>query len=232
MAVFSRNFGCWCDIMCYIIGLIQLKCYRQTVKKNYFTQDSIVNEPLSPERIFVSSKSFLFKFVISRFFYNKKFDCDEEKNVSVCDRRKPNSSNPKNDFDRDFLARALCTMVILKLHTLFICIHVYVYVCSKTIFFPVDFNWCVQLSRWSKCNASDLELRERSRVQFSALTRIFMIAFCFHVLCFYFYCSKALFVLKFCKCFCNINSGSSPSQMCATTKGALCSFRVPRSTEI
>jgi len=106
------------------------------VKKACFTQDSIVNVPLSPERIFVSSKSFLF-FVISRFLYCKKFNWDEKKNVSVCDRRKPNSCNPKNDFDRDFLARALCTMVILKLHPLFIYIYIYVYVCSRTIFSPV-----------------------------------------------------------------------------------------------
>jgi len=26
----------------------------------------------------------------------------KRKNVSACDRRKPNSCNPKNDFDRDF----------------------------------------------------------------------------------------------------------------------------------
>ena len=110
--------------------------YRQTVKKDCFTQDSIVNEPLSPARIFASSKSFLFKFVISRFLNCKKFSCDEKKNVSFCDRRKPNSCNLKNEFDRDFLARALCTMVIMKLHPLFI-YTVYVYVCSKTIFFPV-----------------------------------------------------------------------------------------------
>ena len=145
MAVFSGNFGCWCDIMCNIIGhyRTQLKFYRQTVKKNCFTQDSIVNEPLSPEQIFASSKSFLFKFVILRFLYCKKFSCDEKKNVSVCDRRKPNSCNSKNDFDRDFLARTLCTMVIMKLHPLFIYIY---YVCSKTIFSPVvDLNHETQL---------------------------------------------------------------------------------------
>ena len=107
------------------------------MKKNCFTQDSIVNEPLSPERIFASSKSFLFKFVISRFLYGKKFSCDEKKNVSVCDRRKPNSCNPKNDFDRDFLARALCTMVIMKLHPLFI----YICICMfKNDIFPCDLS--------------------------------------------------------------------------------------------
>ena len=90
-------------------------------------KDSIVNEHLSPERIFASSKSFHFKFVISRFLYCKRFSCDEKKNVSVCNRRKPNNCNPKNDFDRDFLARALCIMVIMKLHPLFIYI-MYMYV--------------------------------------------------------------------------------------------------------
>jgi len=62
-----------------------------------------------------------------RFLYCKKFSCDEKKNVSVCDRRKPNSCNPKNDFDRDFSARTLCIMVIIKLHPLFIYI-MYMYV--------------------------------------------------------------------------------------------------------
>ena len=110
----------------------QLKFYRQTV--DCFTQDSQVNEPLSPERIFASSKGFLFKFVISRFLYCKKFSCDEKKNASVCDRRKPNSCNPKNDFDRDFSDRALCIMVIMKLHPLFIYI-MYMYVQKR--YFPL-----------------------------------------------------------------------------------------------
>ena len=96
-----------------------------------------MNEPLSPERIFASSKSFLFKFVISRFLYCKKFHCDEKKNVSVCDRRKPNSCNPKNYFDRDFSARALCIMVIIKLHPLFIYI-MYMYVQKR--YFPLWLN--------------------------------------------------------------------------------------------
>jgi len=110
-----------------------IKFYRQTVKKDCFTQDSIVNEPLSPERIFVSSKSVLNKFVISRFLYCKKFSCDEKKNVSVCDSRKPNCCYPKNDFDRDFLAKTLCTMVIMKLHPLFI----YICICMfKNDIFP------------------------------------------------------------------------------------------------
>ena len=126
------------------------------MKKNCFTQDSIVNEPLSPERIFASSKSFLFKFVISRFLYCKKFSCYEKKNVSVCDRRKPNSCNPKNDFDREFLARALCTMVIMKLHPLFIYIYMYMYVQKR--YFPL----CTRL----RCKSS--------RDQFPALARMFM----------------------------------------------------------
>jgi len=118
----------WMLVWYYVLHYrTQLNSYQITVKKDCFTQDSIVNEPLSPERIFASSKSFLFKFVISRFFYCKKFSCDEKKNVTVCDRRKPNSFNPKNDFDRDFSARALCIMVIIKLHPLFIYI-MYMYV--------------------------------------------------------------------------------------------------------
>ena len=62
------------------------------------------------------------------------FSCDEKKNVSVCDRRKPNSCNPKNDFDRDFSAKALCIMVIMKLHPLFIYI-MYMYVQKR--YFPL-----------------------------------------------------------------------------------------------
>jgi len=38
----------------------------------------------------------------------------------ACDRRKPDSCNPKNDFDRAIFAGAICTTVILKLHPLFI----------------------------------------------------------------------------------------------------------------
>ena len=65
------------------------------------------------------------------------FSCDEKENVSVCDRRKPNSCNPKNDFDRDFLARELCTMVIMKLHPLFI----YICICMfKNDIFPCVFK--------------------------------------------------------------------------------------------
>ena len=115
-----------------VASLVYKYIYVYVCSKTIFSP-VIVNEPLSPERIFASSKSFLFKFVISRFLYCKKFSCDEKKNVSVCDRRKPNSCKPKNDFDRDFLARALCTMVIMKLHPLFI----YICICMfKNDIFP------------------------------------------------------------------------------------------------
>ena len=53
----------------------RFKFYRETLKKNCFTQDSWVNEPLSPERIFVSSMSFCWNFYIIRLLYCKKFDC-------------------------------------------------------------------------------------------------------------------------------------------------------------
>ena len=61
-------------------------------------------------------------FVILRFLYYKKFGCDVKKHVSAFVRRKTGGCNLKNDFNRVFFARALCTMVILKLNPLFISI--------------------------------------------------------------------------------------------------------------
>jgi len=74
-------------------------------------------------------------FFIKGLLYCKRFECDQWKNVSACDRRKPDGCYPKNDFDRDFFVGALCMTFILKLNPLFI--YSYVYVGSRTIFFPV-----------------------------------------------------------------------------------------------
>jgi len=49
----------------------QLNFHRETVKKHCFTLDSLVNEPLSPERIFVSSMSIRWKFFIKGLLYCK-----------------------------------------------------------------------------------------------------------------------------------------------------------------
>jgi len=93
---------------------------RHTAKKDLFTRGGWVTEPLLPERIFVSSMSFCWSFLIKRLLYCKMFDCDQWKNVSACDRRKPDGCKPKNDFDRDFFVGPLCITFILKLHPLFI----------------------------------------------------------------------------------------------------------------
>jgi len=42
-----------------------------------FTQGCLVNEPLSPERIFVSPTSFRWNFFIKGLLYCKKFKCDQ-----------------------------------------------------------------------------------------------------------------------------------------------------------
>jgi len=79
-------------------------------------------------------KKFSLQICYLKILILQKFSCDEKKNVSVCDRRKPNSCNPKNDFDGDFSARALCIMEIIKLHPLFIYI-MYMYVQKR--YFPL-----------------------------------------------------------------------------------------------
>jgi len=59
------------------------------------------------------------------------------KNVSACDRQKPDGCNPKNDFDRDLFVGALCLTFILKLNPLFI----YIYICMfKNDIFPCGTN--------------------------------------------------------------------------------------------
>ena len=50
--------------MCYGTLTDSIKFHQETVKKHCITQDSLVNEPLSPERIFISSMSFYLEFVI------------------------------------------------------------------------------------------------------------------------------------------------------------------------
>ena len=92
----------------------QLKFHRQTVKMDCFTQDSLVNEPLSPERIFkeFSLKMCYLKILILQIVY-----CDKKKNVSAGDRRKKHIVvTPKMTLIETFLARALYTIVILKLY--------------------------------------------------------------------------------------------------------------------
>jgi len=62
------------------------------------------------------------------------FDCDQWKNVSACDRRKPDGCKPKNDFDRDFFCGATMYNVHIEVASL---VYIYVYVGSKRFFSPV-----------------------------------------------------------------------------------------------
>ena len=47
--------------------------------------------------------SFRWNCFIKGLLYCKKFDCDHQKNVSACDRRKPDGCNPKMTLVDTFL---------------------------------------------------------------------------------------------------------------------------------